>query len=99
MRYLRFSQAPCLFFFISLITTAAFGQGSASATREISLTVTVTDDDARTISGLRREWFSLFEKNTQLEITSFETFDKPASVMFLFDLSVSISDPVKNAAA
>jgi Ca-activated chloride channel family protein len=99
VRYLKFPEAACLFFVaINLIPATAFGQTSASAPREISLIVTVTDDEGRFASGVERESFSVFEKNTQLQITSFETFDKPTSVVFLFDLSGSMEDRGKDAA-
>ena len=100
MQYLRFSQAVCLFFFgLGLLTTTTvFGQASSSAAKTVSLTVIVTDDDGRTVSGLAREQFSVFEKTTQLDIAEFDSFDKPASVAFLFDLSESVPVPFKNAA-
>src|SRR5216684_248225 len=98
MQSAKFSQRLLFILGISLLSASAIN-GQTSAPREISLIVTVTDDDGRLFSGLEREWFSIFEKSTQLRITSFETSEKPTSVVFLFDLSASISIQFKNAAA
>jgi Ca-activated chloride channel homolog len=101
VRHLKFSQNPLLFFLaLSLVPTASvLAQTSDSSTRTISLPVAVLDDRGRPVSGLSKERFSVFEKNVQLEITSFHVFDEPASVAFLFDLSESMPARFKNAAA
>ena len=84
--------------FVTLTAATAFSQNS-STTREVSLSATVVDDYGRPVSGLGRERFKLFEKNSPLEITSFAEADTPTSVVFLFDLSGSMTRRFENAAA
>ena len=54
------------------------------------LTLSVTDKYGRYVSGLRREYFSVFEKREPLDITFFSQDDRPSSVGVIFDLSGSM---------
>jgi Ca-activated chloride channel family protein len=81
-----------------ITAVSAIAQTSAPASREISVDVVVTDDQGALAIGLERGWFSVSEKSTQLQITTFEVHDKPASIVFLFDLSASIGPSSKNSA-
>lgn len=57
--------------------------------------VTVTDDHAGVAAGLKRDWFSIFEKDSQLQISGFERSDEPASVIVLVDFSNSVKAQVR----
>jgi Ca-activated chloride channel family protein len=58
----------------------------------ISLTVTVTEDRGRLVSGLGAEAFEVFEDNVKQQITHFSGADSPISVAVVFDLSGSMSE-------
>src|SRR5258705_5670232 len=58
--------------------------------KTLVLTVTAVDEHDRPIPRLQQEQFSVFEKKVQPPITSFETNDEPASIVFLFDVSGSV---------
>jgi Ca-activated chloride channel family protein len=87
-----------LLLFLVATTSLTLGQQSPVTGGNVSLTVTVTDDYGRPIPGLKREQFSVWEKKTSLEITSFEAEAGPASVAFVIDLSGSMSPKAKNLA-
>ncbi len=58
----------------------------------ISLTVTVTDERGRFVTGLGKDAFEVFEDQVKQEITHFSSADAPLSVGVIFDLSGSMSD-------
>ena len=57
----------------------------------VSLNVSVTDELGRSISGLSRENFKLFDNKSEQEILYFEDTDAPASIGIVFDLTGSMS--------
>jgi VWFA-related protein len=73
-------------------TISIFGQSSF---RELSLNVTVTDDNGGVAVGLKREWFSVVEQKSQLQVTGLEASDEPASVIVAVDFSGSIPGYLK----
>jgi Ca-activated chloride channel family protein len=58
----------------------------------ISLTVTVTDERGRLVSGLSQADFEVFEDQVKQEISHFSSADAPLSVAVIFDLSGSMSE-------
>ncbi|HYW73843.1 MAG TPA: VWA domain-containing protein, partial [Pyrinomonadaceae bacterium] len=84
-------------FLLSLITIASTISGAGQSAREMSLDVTVADDKGIVATGLKREWFTISENKSPLQITGFETSDEPASVAVIVDLSNSISVESKKA--
>ena len=58
----------------------------------ISLTVTVTDERGRLISGLTKDDFEVFEDQVKQEISHFSNTDAPLSAAVIFDLSGSMSE-------
>lgn len=57
----------------------------------INLTVTVTDQYGRYVSGLEKKAFTVFDGKEQQEITHFSDDDSPVSVGVIFDVSGSMS--------
>jgi VWFA-related protein len=76
---------------IVLFPTSILSQVPESDSKTISLRITAVDEHGRPISGLKQGQFSVFEKKKELPITSFESSDEPASIVFLFDVSGSVS--------
>jgi VWFA-related protein len=72
---------------------------SPTVSRTVFVTVTVEDDSGGVVFGIRPERFSVFEKDSQLAITSVDSLDKPASVVLLFDLSDSVPIAFQRLAA
>jgi Ca-activated chloride channel family protein len=58
----------------------------------VSLTVTVTDERGRFVSGLSKADFEVFEDQVKQEISHFSNADAPVSVAVIFDLSGSMSE-------
>jgi Ca-activated chloride channel family protein len=56
----------------------------------VSLTITVTDQYGRYVSGLTKKAFNVFDNNQEQEITFFSDADAPASIGILFDVSGSM---------
>jgi Ca-activated chloride channel family protein len=64
----------------------------------INLTVTVTDQYGRYVSGLEKKAFTVFDGKEQQEITHFSDDDSPVSVGVIFDVSGSMSgDKIRRA--
>jgi Ca-activated chloride channel homolog len=59
-------------------------------TRIVSLTVTVSDESGRHLSGLNREAFKVYEDGVVQMITHFSDMDQPASISIIFDISSSM---------
>lgn len=57
----------------------------------VTLTLTVSDLYGRFVSGLNKNAFSVFDGNTEQDITFFSDADAPISVGILFDVSDSMS--------
>jgi Ca-activated chloride channel family protein len=57
----------------------------------INLTVTVTDQYGRYVSGLDKKAFTVFDGKEQQEISHFSDDDSPVSVGIIFDVSGSMS--------
>jgi len=64
----------------------------------VTLTVTVTDNYGRYVSGLDKKAFKLFEDKEEQEIQYFSDDDAPVSVGVIFDVSGSMSgDKIRKA--
>jgi Ca-activated chloride channel family protein len=64
----------------------------------ITLTVTVTDNYGRYVSGLSKNAFTVFDDKQQQDITHFSDDDSPVTVGVIFDVSGSMSgDKIKRA--
>jgi Ca-activated chloride channel family protein len=64
----------------------------------INLTVTVTDNYGRYVSGLDKKAFKIFDDKEEQEITYFSDDDAPVSVGVIFDVSGSMSgDKIRKA--
>ena len=59
--------------------------------------VTVTDRNGRSVQGLEREDFRVYEEKLRQQIVSFSTEDAPCSVGLVFDTSGSMGDKVDKA--
>lgn len=57
----------------------------------VSLTLTVTDNFGRYVSGLNKNAFTIIDNGVEQEITYFSDTDAPVSVGILFDVSGSMS--------
>src|SRR5258708_1213532 len=72
----------------SLILTSVLARTTVAQQPAISNTVfvtfSVTDRHGRYVSGLRREYFSVFEKKEPLDVTFFSQDDQPTSIGVLF---------------
>ena len=64
----------------------------------INVTATVTDDDGRFVSGLRKEDFDVFEDGERQEVTHFSSDRVPVSLGIVLDASGSMT-PDKMSAA
>ena len=64
----------------------------------VTLTLTVTDQFGRYVSGLNKNLFTVNDNNQEQEITFFSDSDAPVSVGIIFDVSGSMSgDKIKKA--
>jgi Ca-activated chloride channel family protein len=63
----------------------------------VLIPVTVTDGSGKVVSGLEKEHFTLFEDDTQQEITHFAAEDAPASIGIVFDASDSMGPKLSKA--
>lgn len=61
-------------------------------THVVSVLVSVTDKQGRTVGGLEQSAFAVFEDQVAQEINYFKQADAPASVTVLFDLSASMGE-------
>ena len=64
----------------------------------INVTATVTDDDGRFVSGLRKEDFTVFEDGVRQEVTYFSSDRVPVSLGILLDASGSMTRDKMSAA-
>jgi Ca-activated chloride channel homolog len=63
----------------------------------VVIPVTVTDGSGRSVTGLQRENFELYEDNVKQEITQFASEDNPVSIGFVFDTSGSMRPRIQKA--
>ncbi len=63
----------------------------------VLVNATVTDSDNRSVTGLEREHFRIFEDKIVQEVTHFSNEDAPASIGLLVDVSSSMSDKISTA--
>jgi Ca-activated chloride channel family protein len=64
----------------------------------VTLTLTVTDQYGRYVSGLNKNAFTILDNNQEQEITFFSDTDAPISIGILFDVSGSMSgDKIQRA--
>ena len=64
----------------------------------INVTATVTDDDGRFVSGLRKEDFTVFEDDVRQDVTYFSNDRVPVSLGILLDASGSMTRDKMSAA-
>lgn len=57
----------------------------------VTLTLTVTDQYGRYVSGLKKNAFTVYDEGQEQEITFFADADAPVSIGILFDISGSMS--------
>jgi VWFA-related protein len=98
-------RAPSALLFAALIAaTAVAGAQSQEGFRFrsgvdlVNVTATVTDDDGRFVSGLRREDFSVFEDGKQQDVSHFSNDRVPVSLGIILDTSGSMSAEKMSAA-
>jgi Ca-activated chloride channel family protein len=85
----------------AVITAAAQNQEGftfRSGVELVNVTTTVTDDDGRFVSGLRKEDFTIYEDGARQEITQFSNERVPVSLGIVLDTSGSMT-PDKMSAA
>jgi len=63
----------------------------------VTVTVTVTDDYDRPVTGLRREHFEVFDDKVKQEVEYFSGEDAPISIGILFDVSGSMRTKLERA--
>ena len=83
---------------VSTAAQSADGFRFRSGVELINVTATVTDDNNRFVSGLRKEDFRLFEDGAPQEVTHFSNERVPVSLGILLDASGSMT-PDKMSAA
>jgi VWFA-related protein len=104
-------RAPCALYFAALIaataavaTTAAAGAQSQEGFRFrsgvdlVNVTATVTDEDGRFVSGLRREDFNVYEDGKLQDVSHFSNDRVPVSLGIVLDTSGSMSADKMSAA-
>jgi Ca-activated chloride channel family protein len=80
-----------LFAFSSVAAQDQEGFTFRSGVELINVTATVTDDDVRFVSGLRKEDFTVFEDGERQEVTHFSNERVPVSLGILLDSSGSMT--------
>jgi Ca-activated chloride channel homolog len=63
----------------------------------VVIPVTVTDGSGRSVTGLGRDNFELYEDKVKQEITQFASEDSPVSIGFVFDTSGSMRHRIQKA--
>jgi Ca-activated chloride channel family protein len=98
-------RAPSALLFAALVAaTAAAGAQSQEGFRFrsgvdlVNVTTTVTDDDGRFVSGLRREDFTVYEDGKLQDISHFSSDRVPVSLGIVLDTSGSMSAEKMSAA-
>jgi VWFA-related protein len=83
---------------VSTAAQSSDGFRFRSGVELINVTATVTDDNGRFVSGLRKEDFTIFEDGARQEVTHFSSERVPVSLGILLDSSGSMT-PDKMSAA
>jgi len=84
--------------FLAMVAAPAYGgDGGPGATIRVQsnlvlIPVTVTDPKNRSVTGLERETFRVFDGKTEQRVTHFSSDDAPVSAGIVFDSSGSIRD-------
>ncbi len=84
----------CCCFAVVVVAEAGLAQiaePSARKEQEILLTLTVTNQQGMPIKGLRPDHFDIWADKKLLKISSFREQEEPASILFLVDISGSMS--------
>ena len=63
----------------------------------VVIPVTVTDHPGRTVSGLQKEHFTLYEDSVEQRITQFASEDVPVSISLVLDTSASMGPKLERA--
>jgi Ca-activated chloride channel family protein len=92
-------SAGLILLLLVVINCSAMGQQTSGEDSTVRVVVTVTDSSGRPLTGLTQQQFSVSDKKTPLDITYFDSEDKPVSVAFIFDLSASTSLASRKTAA
>ena len=99
---MTFPRRPLLTFLIAAIAVASITAQESfrfrSGVELINVTATVTNDDGRFVSGLRKEDFTVYEDGERQEVTHFSNERVPVSLGIALDASGSMT-PDKMAAA
>jgi Ca-activated chloride channel homolog len=66
-------------------------------TKLVTLTVTVTDNLGRLVTGLEKEHFEIFDNKVKQNIEYFSTEDAPISVALVFDRSGSMKERINRS--
>jgi Ca-activated chloride channel family protein len=66
-------------------------------TELVSFTVTVTDPNARLVTGLTKQHFEIYEDKVKQDITFFNDDDVPVSMGIIFDVSGSMKGKIDRA--
>jgi Ca-activated chloride channel homolog len=101
MRRISHPLLPALAIVLAAATLAAQNQEGftfRSGVELINVTATVTDDDGRFVSGLRKEDFTVFEDGERQDVTHFSNERVPVSLGIVLDTSGSMT-PDKMSAA
>ena len=99
-------RRPSLLLTLAAVATAVVSTAAQSSdafrfrsgVELVNVTATVTDDNGRFVSGLRKEDFTLFEDGTRQDVTHFSSERVPVSLGILLDASGSMT-PDKMSAA
>jgi Ca-activated chloride channel family protein len=106
-RFVRFRWLGIALVFCASLVVSSFGQDPTPTPKTnddgdktgivtvntdlVTLTLTVTDQFGRYVSGLNKNAFTVKDNNEEQELTFFSDIDAPVSVGVLFDVSGSMS--------
>ena len=65
----------------------------------VTIPATVLDRDGRYLTKLKKEDFQIFEDNVEQKVEFFEPTDAPVTILFLIDVSSSMSPHKENLTA
>jgi VWFA-related protein len=78
--------------------TSAFGAGSLRVdTNLVLVPVSVTDAHARSVIGLEKSTFHVFDGNKERPVVQFTSEDQPVSIGIVFDASASMADKIEKS--
>jgi Ca-activated chloride channel family protein len=73
------------------------GNGIKLETKLVNVTATVSDPDGKTINGLTKDNFEVFDDGVKQEIAHFTDDDAPISLGIIFDVSGSMTGIIKRS--